>query len=211
MIAIAFKHEGTLDRIVGDAVAIMFSAPVTQKDHAQLAFNCALEMLEFSSSYAKDLQQKGIAFGNTRIGVHTGEVVVGNFGGSTIFDYRALGDTVNTAARLESVNKQLGTTLCVSEATILHCYDAKVLPVGELILKGKSKAIKVFTPILNDLDTETTREYIEAYQLIEEKDPSALKVLKRLKAKYPLAPLITLHVERLTNGEIGALMTMSAK
>ena len=65
--------------------------------------------------------------------------------------------------------------------------------------------------MLNDLDTEVTKEYLVAYQLMEKKDPSALKVLKKLKAEYPLDPLITLHAERLTNGEIGALMIMSAK
>ena len=109
MIAIAFRQEGTLDRIVGDAVAIMFSAPVPQADHRARALACALEMDAFASRYAADLQAKGVRFGKTRIGIHSGEVIVGNFGGSTMFDYRALGDPVNTVARLESVNKHLGT------------------------------------------------------------------------------------------------------
>ena len=59
------------------------------------------------------MKEKGIDFGETRIGVNSGEVVVGNFGGSSMFDYTAYGDAVNTAARLESVNKQLGTNICI--------------------------------------------------------------------------------------------------
>ena len=95
-----------LDRIMGDAVAIVFSAPIPQSDHRQRALDCALAMDAFASVYATDVQStQGIAFGHTRIGVHTGEVIVGNFGGSTMFDYRALGDAVNTASRLEGVNK----------------------------------------------------------------------------------------------------------
>src|SRR5690606_37198933 len=103
------------------ALSIMFSAPVVQPDHAQRALDCALDMQAFASRYAREVQARGIAFGHTRIGVHSGEVIVGNFGGQVIFDYRALGDPVNTAARLESVNKQLGTRLCVSEATLKAC------------------------------------------------------------------------------------------
>lgn len=147
MIAIAFSHNGTLDRIVGDAVAIMFSAPVQQEDHRARALACALEMDTFATRYCAELQAKGIAFGMTRIGVHTGEVIVGNFGGATIFDYRALGDPVNTAARLESVNKHLGTRICVSANTLAGVPQAQVRPVGELVLKGKTLALEVFEPL----------------------------------------------------------------
>ncbi|MET0208537.1 MAG: adenylate/guanylate cyclase domain-containing protein, partial [Burkholderiaceae bacterium] len=107
MIAIAFEHDGTLDRIVGDSVAIVFSAPIEQTDHEERALRCALQMHRFARGYVDDLARRGVPFCATRIGVHTGEVTVGNFGGKAIFDYRALGDPVNTAARLEAANKQL--------------------------------------------------------------------------------------------------------
>jgi adenylate cyclase len=80
MIGIAFRFEGTLDRIVGDSVAIMFSAPVPQSDHRARALACALEMDAFASGYAEAQKTKGICLGKTRIGIHTGEVIVGNFG-----------------------------------------------------------------------------------------------------------------------------------
>lgn len=213
MIAIAFSHNGTLDRIVGDAVAIMFSAPVPQEDHRERALACALEMDAFATAYATDLQAKGIAFGMTRIGVHTGEVIVGNFGGSTIFDYRALGDPVNTAARLESVNKHLGTRMCVSSNTLSGAPGVVARPVGELVLKGKTKPLEVLEPV-TDSDARPRApldEYRAAYALVKANDPSARATLEALSARFPQDPLLHLHLARLEAGEHGVVITMSAK
>lgn len=147
LLAIVFKHEGTLDRIVGDATAVLFSAPVTQSDHCQRAMNCALEMDRFACDFATRLRATGLAWGHTRIGVHTGEVIVGNFGGKTLFDYRALGDPINTASRLESVNKHLGTRICVSKAILDACAGVAARRVGRLVLKGKVLPLTVYEPI----------------------------------------------------------------
>lgn len=207
MIAIAFHHDGTLDRIVGDAVAIMFSAPVPQPDHRQRAVTCALAMQVFASRFADELNAKGIPFGHTRIGVHTGEVIVGNFGGTTIFDYRALGDPVNTAARLESVNKHLGTRVCISEATLSGCPDTVVRPVGRLVLKGKTKSLMVYQPIqVADVD------YGDAYALLASGDSvEALARFERLGETRPDDPLVKLHLARLRSGETGDLIVMGEK
>ena len=215
MIGIAFRYNGTLDRIVGDAVAIMFSAPVQQSDHRQRALNCAIAMQGFAARYSDDLKAKGIAFGHTRIGVHTGEVIVGNFGGSTIFDYRALGDPVNTAARLESVNKHLGTRICVSEATLSGCSGVVVRPVGRLVLKGKSQALMVFQPIHDGLEVPGAEvedpQYAAAYALLTQDTGAALLALRQLAAARPADPLVRLHLQRLESGESGDLIVMSEK
>lgn len=214
VIAIAFRYNGTLDRIVGDAVAIMFSAPLPQPDHPQRALACALEMEAWANRYAADLQAQGIAFGYTRLGVHSGEVIVGNFGGSTIFDYRALGDPVNTAARLEGVNKHLGTRMCVSEATLAGCTPeqrARTRPVGRLVLKGKSEALMVFEPVLAD-QTEgraPQADYEAAYALLE--GDGALERFESLAAEYPSDPLVQLHLKRLRAGETGARIVLTEK
>ena len=149
MIAIAFEHQGTLDRIVGDAVAIMFSAPVVQADHqSQGACLRARRCSASPARYVKPMsRQRGSRFCPTRIGIHTGEVIVGNFGGTNIFDYRALGDPVNTASRLEGANKHLGTLVCASEATLAGCPGALSRPIGRLVLKGKSQPLMVFEPL----------------------------------------------------------------
>jgi adenylate cyclase len=212
MIAIAFAHHGTLDRIVGDAVAIMFSAPVQQPDHQSRAIKCAQEMQRFAGQYSRDLNAKGIAFGQTRIGIHTGEVIVGNFGGNTIFDYRALGDPVNTASRLEGANKHLGTLICVSEATLSGCPELPARPIGRLLLKGKSIPLLVFEPIdaqtLNDAEVG---EYIAAYSLMRNGRSSALDAFTQLAAKRPEDKLVAFHLYRLRNGKTGDLIELTEK
>jgi adenylate cyclase len=213
MIEIAFRNGGTLDRIVGDAVAIMFSAPVEQPDHRARAMHTALEMHAFATRYVADLAARGIQFGHTRIGIHSGEVIVGNFGGSNMFDYRALGDPVNTAARLESVNKHLGTLVCVSEATLSGCADVVARPVGRLVLKGKSQALKVFEPIVPPEGRAAQRDiaYEEAYALLETGDSRALAAFEALRVARPDDPLVNLHLGRLNAGDAGDRIVLAEK
>jgi adenylate cyclase len=219
MVAIAFKHEGTLDRIMGDAVAVVFSAPVLQEDHRQRAFDCAMEMHAFSKRYAQNQQANGVHFGNTRIGVHSGEVIVGNFGGSTMFDYRALGDPVNTAARLESVNKHLGTLVCLSEAIYIGCANVVARPVGRLVLKGKKQALMVYEPVVEGdaLTRAPLADYQHAYALLTAQqlkgsDPAeALLAFAQLARAYPDDALVRLHWGRLERGESGDEIVMTEK
>ncbi len=215
MIAIAFQFNGTLDRIVGDAVAIMFSAPVHQPDHRQRALNCGLAMQRFAAKYSDDLQTRGVPFGLTRIGIHTGEVIVGNFGGSTIFDYRALGDPVNTASRLEAVNKHLGTRVCVSEATLSGCTGVVTRPVGRLVLKGKSKPLMVFQPIHEGLEIPgaplVDPQYAAAYALLTQDPVAARAAFEQLAQERPTDPLVNLHLRRLQNNQTGDLIVMTEK
>lgn len=217
MLQIAFRHEGTLDRIVGDAVAVLFSAPVAQPDHRQRALNCALEMDAFAASHATRLRAQGMPWGDTRIGVHSGEVIVGNFGGRTMFDYRALGDPINTAARLESVNKHLGTRVCVSAAVLDGCAGVAVRAVGRLVLKGKSLPLEVFAPIAS-LDATVCAPadpYDAAMRLLEPgagRDAAAARErFEALARAYPGDPLVALHAGRLRKGAPDDLIVMADK
>lgn len=212
MINIAFKYQGTLDRIVGDAVAVIFSAPLAQPNHCQLALQCAIEMDAYAMQFVSDKDNQGIKFGITRIGVCTGNVLIGNFGGKTMFDYRALGDPINTAARLESVNKQLGTRICVSEATLNQCKDFPARPIGSLILKGKQEKIKTFELLSEaQFNSALTSEYMAAYQKMEVEDPDALNAFAALLERYPDDPLSQYHYKRLQQRETGTTITMSSK
>src|SRR4029453_3699719 len=105
---------GTVAKIVGDALHVLFGAPGEQPDHADRAVACALAVDDYAQSFRERCHKKGIALGITRIGVHAGPAMVGNFGGIRFFDYTAYGDTTNVGARLETANKQLGTRICVS-------------------------------------------------------------------------------------------------
>lgn len=224
MISIASRHEGTLDRIVGDAVAILFSAPIVQTDHHCRALACALEMDAFASRYAERLRGEGIAFGDTRIGVHAGEVIVGNFGGSNVFDYRALGDPVNTASRLEGANKHLGTRICASEEVIRACPDhVSSRPIGRLLLQGKTHPVMVFEPLAPSIVDHThapVDAYLGAYDAMvrEATDPppsgtpsAALRMFSDLATRFPQDPLIRLHHQRLADGECGDRIVLNEK
>ena len=220
MLVIVFKHEGTLDRFVGDAMVVLFSAPETQADHRQRALDCALEMDAFATRYASALQARGMGWGLTRIGVHCGEVIVGNFGGKTLFDYRALGDPINTAARLESVNKHLGTRMCVSKAVLDECHGVPTRCVGRIVLMGKTQALQVYAPLatFNSDDCAPADDYDAAMALLvpdplsnESDTATALVQFESLAQRFPRDPLVVLHYRRLQAGATNDLIVMAEK
>ncbi len=209
LIAIIFSHQGTLTRIVGDGLAIVFSAPVQQPDHPARALRCAMEMQRFARQYASELNAQGVAFGQTRMGVHAGEVIVGNFGGATIFDYRALGDPVNTASRLESANRHLGTLVCVSEAVVRACPAVCVRPIGRLLLVGKSQPLMVFEPL--DGAAGLDAPYDHAFDLLRSDAARALQAFEQLAAQRPADQLVAMHLARLRAGQAGELIVLESK
>lgn len=209
MIAVAFKHEATLDRIVGDALVLMFSAPVVQPDHPRRALACAWEMHQYSNQYVARLAERGVPFGLTRIGVHSGEVIVGNFGGRMIFDYRALGDPINIAARLESANKQFGTLICVSGATLGACPQWPARPIGQVVFKGKTQPIAVFQPL--DPQHPGDPAYAAAFELLRQQSPQAQAAFTQLSEQRPEDPLVAMHLARLRAGQTGDRMVLSVK
>ncbi len=212
MIRIAFDHDGTIDKIVGDAIHLIFGAPVAQPDHAARAVACALDMDAFANAYATQKQKDGIPLGITRIGVNTGPTVIGNFGGELRFDYTAHGDAINTAARLESVNKYLGTRICVSANTADLCPGFLGRPAGTLVLKGKSQGIEVFEPLPAEvMASDRVAAYLDAFQRMERNDPEAQDAFSALVERYPDDPLAAFHLKRLSNHENGVTVVMAEK
>jgi adenylate cyclase len=117
MIDAVFKNKGTLDKLIGDAVMAFFGAPLEVEDHPAAACRCALDMEErLEEINRSDIIPGGIPL-ELGIGINTGEVVVGNMGSPQYFDYTVIGDTVNLASRLESLNKHYKTRIIISEAT----------------------------------------------------------------------------------------------
>jgi len=212
MIQVAFAHEGTLDRIVGDAVAVMFSAPVEQPDHRRRALACAMAMDAFATGFQAARRAEGIPWGDTRIGVHCGTVMVGNFGGKAIYDYRALGDPINTAARLETVNKQIGTRICISQAIVDAAPEFVGRPVGGLVLKGKSEPIFAFEPLTAEqAASPAIAAYRAAYAALAAGGPDAAAAFDRVLERAPDDGLARFHRERLARGETGEIVVLSEK
>ena len=200
MMSIAFAHEGTLDRIVGDGIAILFSAPLAQADHTHRALQCALAMQRYAAGYALQLHQKAVPWGETRIGVHTGEVIVGNFGGKTMFDYRALGDPVNTASRLEGANRHLGTWICASAAVMAFSPSLCARPIGRLVLKGKSHPLLAYELLGELQSTAPDRAYQQAFEWMRDGDARALAAFETLVRQRPQDRLCAMHWSRLVKG-----------
>ena len=147
MTEIVFDHAGTLVKISGDALNVLFGAPTEQPDHAARGVACAMALDTYAEEFRTRWRAKGVAFGVTRIGVNSGPALVGNFGGGRFFDYNAHGDTINTAARLEAANKQLGTRICVSGSVVERIPDFRGRPVGNVILRGRREALPAYEPL----------------------------------------------------------------
>lgn len=138
-----FKNSGTLDKFVGDATMAVFNAPFDLDDYVFRAVKTAWDMKAGSDAIAEKFEErfgKSVAFG---IGVNCGDAVVGNIGCEFRMDYTAIGDTVNTAARLES-NAKRGQILISAEVYETVKDRVEVTPIGEIPLKGKSKGVFVY-------------------------------------------------------------------
>jgi adenylate cyclase len=209
MTDIVFANDGTVAKIVGDALHILFGAPGEQPDHAARAVACALALDEFAQSFSERWQKKGIAFGVTRIGVHAGPAIVGNFGGGRFFDYTAYGDTINVASRLEIANKQLGTRICVSAALAEGVENFRGRPIGDLVLRGRGEVIRAFEPLQEkQFNDPATKSYLDAYALLEAEDAGAVAAFAAHVGKQPEDRLAAFHLKRLLNGAKGSRIAM---
>jgi len=147
---------------------------------------------------------KGVNFGTTRIGIHAGSALVGNFGGNRFFDYTAYGDTINTAARLEAANKQLGTRICVSSSIAEAAANFQGRPVGDLMLRGRSEPLRAFEPLRQDkFHAPATTQYTEAFAKVEAGDAAAMPAFAALVGMHADDPLAGFHLRRLLNGAKG--------
>lgn len=138
-------HGATVDKYIGDGVMAFWGAPLPDADHATHACQAAVECQRELDVLNERWQDQGRPALKTRIGIHTGLAVVGNVGSSERLNYTAMGDTVNTAARLEGANKQFGTRIMISDATRQRIGDGfETRPLGDVELKGKTILMHVF-------------------------------------------------------------------
>ena len=209
MTDIIFAHDGTVAKIVGDALHVLFGAPGEQPDHAARAIACALALDEYAQSIRDQCHKRGIALGVTRVGAHAGPAIVGNFGGGRFFDYTAYGDTINVAARLEAANKQLGTRICVSATLAGKVERFQGRPVGDLILRGRSDALRAFEPIRAErFEDPVTTSYLDAFGKLEAIAPGATAAFAAHVGKHSDDQLASFHLKRLLNGATGTRIAM---
>jgi class 3 adenylate cyclase/CHASE2 domain-containing sensor protein len=212
MTEIVMKHDGMVDKFIGDSVFAIFNAPIDLPNHEELAVRCALAMDEFCERFRAEQVAKGIPFGLTRIGVHTGVAVIGNFGSQARFTYTASGDAVNTASRLEALNKHFGTRFCVSAATAEQCKSTEFRPIAAVVVKGKTIAVDVCEPIRKgEYSDDYLERYTVAYAKLASGSPDAAALFRALGEERPDDPCVALHLKRLAAGEISNKIVMDEK
>ncbi len=145
MVEIVFRHQGTVDKFVGDMVMALFGAPLDDPDHAEHAVRTAIDMVHELGELNKGWALRGMAQLDIGVGVNSGEMIAGNIGSSSIMSYTVIGDNVNLGSRLESLNKDYKTRIIMSDATrtrLTGTYDTR--PLGDVTVKGKSKAVAIY-------------------------------------------------------------------
>jgi len=153
MTDIILSHNGIIDKYEGDAIMAEFGVPIFYKDHALKACITALDMQKRLNELSEKWEQTGLPGLKSRIGINSGNMIVGNMGSKKVFDYTALGDEVNLASRLEGANKLYGTNIMINESTNDLVKDELLTrPLDLIRVKGKQKPVQVFELISKKLE-----------------------------------------------------------
>ena len=154
MTRIVLEERGTLDKFIGDAVMAIFNAPLDVPEHATHACIAAVRMLQELKELNKGFSARGMNVIEIGIGINTGPAVVGNMGADIRFDYTAIGDSVNLASRLESLNKYYASHILVSEDTKSQVPDDRFVfrEVDRVRVKGKHKPIVMYELMIANAD-----------------------------------------------------------
>ena len=196
MTEIVLRHGGTLDKFIGDAVMAFWGAPIADDGQAAHALTAAIEMQERTARTRAEIVSGGGPELRMRIGLHRGECIVGNLGGSGRFAYTAVGDCVNLASRLEGINGAYGTGILMS-GTLAESLPGSVglRPVDVVRAKGKTLPVALFTPCDDAALAAKSASALDAYRRGDW--PEACLQWERLAAEYPEDSIAKVFVKRL--------------
>ncbi len=149
MVDVVFEHRGTLDKFVGDMVMALYGAPLDDDDHAEHAVATAVAMVRALEQLNREWARQGRPTLGIGIGVNSGEMIAGTIGSRQVRSYTVIGDAVNLGARLESLNKEYGTSIIISDATRRQLRSSWPLrPLGSVVVKGKSVAVDIYEVVV---------------------------------------------------------------
>jgi adenylate cyclase len=146
---VVLDHGGVIDKFVGDAVVAFWGAPISRPDDGERAAKAGYALWQAGEDFRREVAAMDAdlpKIGKTRVGLHFGEAVIGNFGGATRIQYTALGDSMNTAARLESANKALDSSVMASREFAEQSGLGWWRPMGRVVLRGRSSPVDLFEP-----------------------------------------------------------------
>lgn len=159
-----FEHAGMLDKYIGDELMALFGAPLKTEYHALDACLTALDMIKKLDFVRQAWAKENVSKLNIGIGIHTGEMIVGNMGSERIFDYTVIGDSVNLGARLEGTNKVYGTHIIISE-DVYHQVQKKLIcrEMDIIRVRGKQKPIRIYE-VMEEAVSHKQRDLLEQFQ-----------------------------------------------
>jgi adenylate cyclase len=180
---VVLDHGGVIDKYVGDAVVAFWGAPIARPGDAENAARCGYALWQAGEAFRRSAGPDLPRIGKTRVGLHYGEAVVGNFGGERRIQYTALGDAMNTAARLEGANKALGSSVMASrefaEASGLDWWR----PMGRVVLRGRAKPVDIFEPA-PDFPAADRDALAKAMALLESDREGAAAIVADVAARH---------------------------
>ena len=204
MTNIIFDNNGMIDKYIGDAIMAVYGAPVNTGNHAYQACKAAIEQQEVLDALQEELEAKGLPNLIARMGINSGDMVVGNMGSQDYFNYTVMGDTVNLAARLEPANKQYDTYIMIGENTYQMAKDLIFSrPLDLMVVKGKTEPVKVYElcgikekPIAK-IKEQIIQLYTEAYDLYLKREwQSALEKLNQAHRLDPNDGPVNVYIDR---------------
>ncbi len=181
------QNGGMLDKYIGDAVMAFFNAPVDVPNHADAACRSALRMIDELDKLNTQLALEGVNPIHIGIGINTDEVVVGNMGSDTRFNYTVIGDGVNLASRVEGITKNYSVNILITEFTLSHLKDEFLTRVIEPVkVKGKDEAVLLYELMrYNDTNINIKKNYDNALELYKNsKFEEAIVVFEDLIKEY---------------------------
>ncbi len=194
---VVLDHGGVIDKFVGDAVVAFWGAPVARPDDGHRAALAGYAMWQAGEEFRAINREAGIPrIGKTRVGMHFGEAVVGNFGGERRIQYTALGDAMNTAARLESANKALGSSMMASREFAERSGLDWWRPMGSVVLRGRAKPVELREPVPDFPEVERAALF-SAFARMATSRVAALSEIKSIAERHPTDEALQKLVSRI--------------
>ncbi|MEO1488666.1 MAG: adenylate/guanylate cyclase domain-containing protein [Pseudomonadota bacterium] len=207
LIQVVLDHGGVIDKFVGDAVVAFWGAPIARPDDAVRAAKAGYAMWEAGEAFRREVAEMDPTLpkiGKTRVGLHFGEAVIGNFGGDTRIQYTALGDSMNTAARLEAANKSLQSSVMASRDFAERSDLDWWREMGRVVLRGRARPVDLMEPAPDFPDADRA-SLAQAAALAQSDNDRAVAIADEVAARHPEDIALKNLADRYRNlGERGA-------
>lgn len=203
---VVLDHGGVIDKFVGDAIVAFWGAPIAKPDDGERAARAGYAIWQAGEDFRAEVAAMDPdlpKIGKTRVGLHWGEAVVGNFGGDNRIQYTALGDSMNTAARLEAASKPLDSSVMASREFMEKSGLDWWRPMGTVVLRGRAKPVDLFEPA-PDFPQEDRKALVQASILMESDRKQAEQVIAGVVARHPQDKALANLLYRVQNTEGGS-------